>query len=414
MANHILYMAPSLTETPSSTENYKRNTPYQTVRNEAQSFNCKSNIEHPHGYNHIPVLVVVSTDIGIAVIVAGDAACTATNLARQPLRRHVRQPFHIGQEHYIRWTYPILPSSKSIGIIAIPAVGDLKLEKKFRELCEEVSNVVKEKEDVVEELESLSSNHVAKKIARLLRRGMLMYFDHENRKDIAFANGLHNLWAELLERTNERGCMACVSSCTITTRDLFRLDDLEEVCKTRTFALGDKPHSFFAPEGKPLQRGLNPRPLACGNNLPKPFASASLLWLVVSLVGELLYDMELLYDREFSLLVEIVYDENSRLVDFLCMNTPYLASSSSSPSELSSDKSISDSSASSVSFALPSTPMLGVFAGKCGLRSWEWCGGGGVEGRVREKGVLQLAGKPIAGEQCIQTKHGEDGLVWGI
>nr|GEX90410.1 dual specificity protein kinase splA [Tanacetum cinerariifolium] len=36
------------------------------------------------------------------------------------------------------------------------------------------------------------------------------------------------------------------------------------VCKTRTFALGDKPHSFFAPEGKPPRRGLNPRPLACG------------------------------------------------------------------------------------------------------------------------------------------------------
>nr|GEX37278.1 CFE protein [Tanacetum cinerariifolium] len=32
---------------------------------------------------------------------------------------------------------------------------------------------------------------------------------------------------------------------------------------------GDKPHSFFAPEGKPPRRGLNPRPLACGNNLPK-------------------------------------------------------------------------------------------------------------------------------------------------
>nr|GEW71182.1 hypothetical protein [Tanacetum cinerariifolium] len=42
-----------------------------------------------------------------------------------------------------------------------------------------------------------------------------------------------------------------------------------EVCKTRTFVLGDKPHSFFAPEGKPPRRGLNPRPLACGNNLPK-------------------------------------------------------------------------------------------------------------------------------------------------
>nr|GFA30782.1 WD repeat-containing protein 44-like [Tanacetum cinerariifolium] len=39
--------------------------------------------------------------------------------------------------------------------------------------------------------------------------------------------------------------------------------------KTRTFALGDKPHFFFAPEGKPSRRGLNPRPLACGNNLPK-------------------------------------------------------------------------------------------------------------------------------------------------
>nr|GEW62055.1 protein trigalactosyldiacylglycerol 4, chloroplastic [Tanacetum cinerariifolium] len=41
------------------------------------------------------------------------------------------------------------------------------------------------------------------------------------------------------------------------------------VCKTRSFALGDKPHSFFAPEGKPSRRGLNLRPLACGNNLPK-------------------------------------------------------------------------------------------------------------------------------------------------
>nr|GEV63501.1 hypothetical protein [Tanacetum cinerariifolium] len=39
------------------------------------------------------------------------------------------------------------------------------------------------------------------------------------------------------------------------------------VCKTRTFALADKPHTFFAPEGKPPWRGLNPRPLACDNNL---------------------------------------------------------------------------------------------------------------------------------------------------
>ncbi|GJW87208.1 hypothetical protein Tco_0162548 [Tanacetum coccineum] len=34
--------------------------------------------------------------------------------------------------------------------------------------------------------------------------GMLVYCDRENAKDLEFANGLHNLWAELLERTNER------------------------------------------------------------------------------------------------------------------------------------------------------------------------------------------------------------------
>nr|GEW38623.1 protein root hair defective 3 [Tanacetum cinerariifolium] len=39
------------------------------------------------------------------------------------------------------------------------------------------------------------------------------------------------------------------------------------VCKTRIFALGDKSHSFFAPEGKPPRRGLNTRPLACGHEI---------------------------------------------------------------------------------------------------------------------------------------------------
>ncbi|GJV04948.1 hypothetical protein Tco_1338517 [Tanacetum coccineum] len=48
---------------------------------------------------------------------------------------------------------------------------ELKLEEKFRELYEEVSNVVKERKDVVEELEMLSGHHVAKKTARLLRCG---------------------------------------------------------------------------------------------------------------------------------------------------------------------------------------------------------------------------------------------------
>nr|GEU45227.1 hypothetical protein [Tanacetum cinerariifolium] len=52
---------------------------------------------------------------------------------------------------------------------------ELKLEEKFRELCEEVSNVVEEREDVVQELERLSGNHVAKEIALLLRRGKKIY-----------------------------------------------------------------------------------------------------------------------------------------------------------------------------------------------------------------------------------------------
>ncbi|GJR37116.1 hypothetical protein Tco_1212800 [Tanacetum coccineum] len=40
--------------------------------------------------------------------------------------------------------------------------------------------------------------------SRGLFNGMLVYFDRENGKDLDFANGLHNLWVELLERTNER------------------------------------------------------------------------------------------------------------------------------------------------------------------------------------------------------------------
>ncbi|GKB09741.1 hypothetical protein Tco_0838053 [Tanacetum coccineum] len=47
--------------------------------------------------------------------------------------------------------------------------SELKLNKTFRELCEEVSNVIKEREEVVEELERLSGNHVAKESAHLLR-----------------------------------------------------------------------------------------------------------------------------------------------------------------------------------------------------------------------------------------------------
>ncbi|GJS23542.1 hypothetical protein Tco_0452174 [Tanacetum coccineum] len=40
--------------------------------------------------------------------------------------------------------------------------------------------------------------------SRGLFDGMLVYFDQENAKDLDFTNGLHNLWPELLECTNER------------------------------------------------------------------------------------------------------------------------------------------------------------------------------------------------------------------
>ncbi|GKD52998.1 hypothetical protein Tco_1286385 [Tanacetum coccineum] len=59
----------------------------------------------------------------------------------------------------------------------------LKLEK-FRELCDELSNVDKEMDDVVEELERLSGNHVMKETARLLRRGQKRDLDKMTRLHI--------------------------------------------------------------------------------------------------------------------------------------------------------------------------------------------------------------------------------------
>ncbi|GJX68788.1 hypothetical protein Tco_0304515 [Tanacetum coccineum] len=47
----------------------------------------------------------------------------------------------------------------------------LMLEEKFRDLCEEVSNFVKEIKDVVKEVERLSCKDVAKETVCLLRRG---------------------------------------------------------------------------------------------------------------------------------------------------------------------------------------------------------------------------------------------------
>ncbi|GJW67818.1 hypothetical protein Tco_0122242 [Tanacetum coccineum] len=47
---------------------------------------------------------------------------------------------------------------------------ELMLKEKYRDLCEEVYNFVKEIKDVVKEVERLSCKDVAKETVRLLRR----------------------------------------------------------------------------------------------------------------------------------------------------------------------------------------------------------------------------------------------------
>ncbi|GJV97694.1 hypothetical protein Tco_1549271 [Tanacetum coccineum] len=123
----------------------------------------------------------------------------------------------------------------------------LMLEEKFRDLCEEVSNFVKESKDVIQELERLSGNDVANETVRLLRRGqkrdlykmtrlqmmvneshlsvyekhtfiskmnlgtlgpcscgkMLVYIQREINADLQFAVGLSQLWDVLYIRVNE-------------------------------------------------------------------------------------------------------------------------------------------------------------------------------------------------------------------
>ncbi|GJR66018.1 Myc-type, basic helix-loop-helix domain-containing protein [Tanacetum coccineum] len=146
--------------------------------------------------------------------------------------------------------YDVNPGTNNLGpnvLIKRQVETELMLEEKFRDLCEEVFNFVKESEDVVKEVERLSCKDVAKetvvcsngqkrelyKMTRLqmmvneshlsvlekhtfvnelavaanskgLFEGMLMYCDRENVRDLAFASGLDNLWVELMERTNER------------------------------------------------------------------------------------------------------------------------------------------------------------------------------------------------------------------
>nr|GEV19182.1 ribonuclease H-like domain-containing protein [Tanacetum cinerariifolium] len=85
----------------------------------------------------------------------------------------------------------------------------------------------------------------------------LGHVNFKNIKKLMKGNLVRGLPFKIFE--NDNTCVACQK----------RKQHKASLYKTRTFALGDKPHSFFAPEGKPPWRGLNPRPLACGNNLPK-------------------------------------------------------------------------------------------------------------------------------------------------
>nr|GEX62966.1 hypothetical protein [Tanacetum cinerariifolium] len=48
-------------------------------------------------------------------------------------------------------------------------------------------------------------------------------------------------------------------------------------------------------------------------------------------------------------------------------------------------------------------PGVKFCAGEGGLRSWEWCGCGGVEGKTRESGVKGMAGKPAGYQNFISA-----------
>nr|GEX83832.1 hypothetical protein [Tanacetum cinerariifolium] len=109
---------------------------------------------------------------------------------------------------------------------------ELMLEEKFKDLCDEVSNFVKEIKDMVKEVERLSCKDVVKETVCFLKctqkhelymmtrlqmmadeshlsvheayLWMLVYCDRDNARDLEFRKGLDNLWVELLERINER------------------------------------------------------------------------------------------------------------------------------------------------------------------------------------------------------------------
>ncbi|GJY58632.1 hypothetical protein Tco_0458524 [Tanacetum coccineum] len=80
-----------------------------------------------------------------------------------------------------------------------------------------------------------------------LFNGMLVFFDSENGKDLDFANGLHNLWAKFLERTNERQLFITELEClcpSVMTYKIFKFQnevqkhDLIQLLELRKMIVG--------------------------------------------------------------------------------------------------------------------------------------------------------------------------------
>nr|GFB00967.1 hypothetical protein [Tanacetum cinerariifolium] len=57
-------------------------------------------------------------------------------------------------------------------------------------------------------------------------------------------------------------------------------------------------------------------------------------------------------------------------------------------------------------------PGVKFCAGEGGLRSWEWCGGGGVEGKMGESGVKGMAGKTARGAGTVWGRVMGNGSKW--
>nr|GEZ54838.1 hypothetical protein [Tanacetum cinerariifolium] len=78
---------------------------------------------------------------------------------------------------------------------------ELMLEEKFRDLCEEVYNFIKEIKGVVKEFEK--KELVAAGNSNNLTNAMSVYIQRETNSDLQFSFGLSQLWDVLYIRVNE-------------------------------------------------------------------------------------------------------------------------------------------------------------------------------------------------------------------